>query len=137
MVVAADLYAPYPEGPVFGGRLGMVVWSWLGWVTPPCELFASWEIPSAATPEGSNASGFSDPTYDAACRTLLFGVGLEEAGAEAARATQRVFAEQLPALPLIVLPRVAAFGPGVCGLQADPSSVSLLWDLESLAPCAP
>ena len=73
------------------------------------------------------------------CRTRMYhGLGTAGmAGAEAARVTQRVFAEQLPALPLIVLPRVAAFGPGVCGLQADPSSVSLLWDLESLTPCAP
>jgi peptide/nickel transport system substrate-binding protein len=137
LVPAVDLYAPYPDGPVFGGRLGMVVWSWLGWVTPACELFASWEIPSAGSPEGSNASGFSDSTYDAACRTLLFGAALEGPGAEAARVTQRVFAEQVPALPLTVLPRVAAFGPGVCGLQADASSVSLLWDLEALAPCVP
>ena len=137
LVPAVDLYAPYPEGPVFGGQLGMVVWSWLGWVTPACELFASWEIPSTGTPEGSNASGFSDPAYDAACRTILFGAALEGAGAEAARVTQRVFAEQLPALPLIVLPRVAAYGPVVCSLQADPSSVSLLWEMESLAPCAP
>ena len=137
LVPAADLYAPYPGGPVFGGRLGMVVWSWLGWVIPSCELFASWEIPSAGTPEGSNASGFSDPTYDEACRALLFGADLERAGAEAARVTQRVFAEELPALPLAVLPRVAAFGPGVCGLQADASSFSLLWEIESLAPCAP
>jgi peptide/nickel transport system substrate-binding protein len=137
LLPAVDLYAPYPDGPVFGGRLGMVVWSWLGWVTPACELFASWEIPSAGSPEGSNATGFSDPTYDAACRTLLFGAALDGPGAEAARVSQRVFAEQVPALPLTVLPRVAAFGPGVCGLQADASSVSLLWDMESLAPCAP
>ena len=57
--------------------------------------------------------------------------------AEAARETQSVFAEHLPALPLAVWPRAAAVGPGVCGLTADPSALSLLWDLESLAPCTP
>ena len=134
---AADLFAPYPDGPAFGGHLGMVVWSWFGWVTPACDVFASWEIPSADVPEGSNASGFSDPAFDAACRAVLFSPGPEGAAVAAAGVTQRVFVEQLPALPLAVLPRVAAVAPGVCGLEADPSPVSLLADLETLAPCPP
>ena len=134
---AGDLFAPYPDGPAFGGHLGMVVWSWLGWVTPPCDLFASWEIPSAEVPEGSNASGFSDPAFDAACQAMLFSPGPEGAASAAAGVTQRIFAQQLPALPLAVLPRAAALAPDVCGLQADPSPVSLLWNLESLTPCPP
>ncbi|HET7010061.1 MAG TPA: ABC transporter substrate-binding protein [Anaerolineales bacterium] len=134
---AQDLFVPYPEGPAFGGDLDMVVWSWFGWVTPSCDLFASWEIPSDDRPEGVNASGFSDPAFDAACRSVLYGVGSEGLTAEAARETQRIFVDQMPALPLAGLPRTVALGPGVCGLEADSSSASLLWDLESLAPCAP
>jgi peptide/nickel transport system substrate-binding protein len=132
-----ELFATYPDGPAFGGRLGMVVWSWFGWVTPACDLFASWEIPSAERPEGSNASGFSDPAYDAACRAVLYGIGTEGGVAQAARETQRIFLDQMPAIPLATLPRAAGVGPGVCGLEADPSASSLLWDLESLTPCPP
>ena len=134
---AAELFSPFPDGPAFGGKLGMVVWSWFGWVTPSCDLFASWEIPSAENPEGSNASRFSDAAYDQACRAVLYALSSEGMMAEAARETQSVIAEHLPALPLAVWPRAAAVGPGVCGLTADPSALSLLWDLESLAPCTP
>jgi peptide/nickel transport system substrate-binding protein len=134
---ADQLFAPYPNGPAFGGRLGMVVWSWLGWVTPACDLFASWEIPSAETPEGANASGFSDAAYDTACRAILFSPGLEGVAAAAAKVTQQVFVNQLPALPLVVLPRIAATSPELCGPRADPSPPSLLWDIETLAPCRP
>jgi ABC-type oligopeptide transport system substrate-binding subunit len=115
----------------------MVVWSWLGWVTPACDLFASWEIPSAETPEGANASGFSDAAYDTACRAMLFSPGLEGVAAAAAKVTQQVFVNQLPALPLVVLPRIAATSPELCGPRADPSPPSLLWDIETLAPCRP
>jgi len=132
-----ELFAPYPDGPAFGGRLGMVVWSWFGWVTPACDLFASWEIPSAERQEGSNASGFSDPGFDSACQSVLYGIGTEGGVTQAARETQRIFLDQMPAIPLAALPRAAGVGPGVCGLEADPSASSLLWDLESLTPCPP
>lgn len=130
-----ELYAPYPDGRAFGGHVDMVVWSWFTWVTPPCDLFASWEVPSAAFPEGSNASGFSDASYDAACRAVLYSPGAEGGSAGAAALTQQVFRSDLPALPLVVLPRVVVVRASVCGLTLDPSPASLLWNLEAMTPC--
>jgi hypothetical protein len=55
-----------------------------------------------------------------------------EAYREGASLTQETFASQLPAIPLFLAPRIAASGPGVCGLAADPSAYSVLWNLEEL-----
>ena len=129
---AATLMAPWPDGPAFSRAYEALVWSWLTSISPPCEMFASWEIASDEVPFGSNASGFRSQEYDQACRAVLLGVPGGAAYPEAARQTQAVFADQLPALPLFVHPRLAAHRPEVCGLQADPSTFSLLWNLEML-----
>ena len=124
--------ARWPDGPAFSRAYEALVWSWLTSISPPCEMFASWEIASDDVPFGSNASGFRSQEYDQACRAVLLGVPGGAAYPEAARQTQAVFADQLPALPLFVHPRLAAHRPEVCGLQADPSTFSLLWNLEML-----
>ncbi len=129
---AAVLMSPWPDGIAFGRAYEAVVWSWLTPFSPACEMFASWEIPSDDAPFGSNASGFRNQDYDQACRALLLGVPGGAGYAEAARHSQAVFADQLPALPLFARPRLVAHRPQVCGLEADPSVFSLLWNLEGL-----
>lgn len=129
---SSQVMAPWPDGPAFGRTFEAVDWSWLTMVSPPCEMFASWEIASDRNPYGSNATGFSDPDYDQACRALLLGMPEIATYREGARLTQEIFASQLPAIPLFVPSRLAASGPGVCGLAVDPSAYSVLWNLEEL-----
>jgi ABC-type oligopeptide transport system substrate-binding subunit len=125
------LAAPYPDGVVFGGSFQAVLWAWPAWREVPCELFATSEIPTETVSNGANASGFSHAAYDQACAQVLLGGGVGTKSVQAANETQAILAEQLPTLPLYVLPRLMAYAPNVCGPQADPSVPSLLWSVES------
>jgi peptide/nickel transport system substrate-binding protein len=127
---AQEIFTPWPNGPVFGGRFDTVVWGWPVFVSPPCELYGSFEIPSADFPFGLNASGFADPQYDHACRRMIFGPATGEDFLDAVRETEEIYQVQLPSIPLFIRPRMIAFGEEVCGLAADPSSFSELWNLE-------
>jgi peptide/nickel transport system substrate-binding protein len=138
-VPADTLYAPWPDGPVFGRSFDLAVWPWLEWISPACELFTTAEIATAAFPQGSNASGFADPAYDSACGRARLGAGDAGAYGEAYREAQQILDEALPTVPLFQWPRLLVAGEGVCGLRLDPTA-SLLWNLEELKPgpaCGP
>lgn len=134
-LAAADLFAGWPDGPVFGRDFQAVIWSWPSASAPPCEMFSSWEIPSADHPFGSNASGFSHPDYDAACRELMFQVPDMASYADAAARVQSVFQTELPALPLFVRPRIVAYAAWLCGVEPDASALSVFGNLANLAAC--
>jgi len=109
------------------------LWAWPTWSVPPCELFLSSELPSQASPNGVNASGYSSPAYDRACSTLLLSGGWGEAAIQAAAETQALLAKDLPTLSLFARPRLLLAAPDICGLKADPSIPSLLWVIETLS----
>jgi peptide/nickel transport system substrate-binding protein len=132
----AELFASWPDGPVFGRSFQTVVWSWPAFGSPACDMFATWEVPSGDHPFGSNASGFSSQAYDQACRQVLWGVPDSPVYREGASETQAIFREQVPAVSLFVRPRVVAYAPWLCGVKLDPSSPSVLWNLESLSTCS-
>lgn len=127
-----ELFEPWPDGPAFGRQFQTVGWAWPSWVSPLCEMFAGQEIPSDGQPFGINASGFSSPEYDAACLDLLLGLPESGAYAAAARSTQQIFADNLPAVPLFMRPRVIAFGANVCGFAIEPTAFSAIWNLEEI-----
>ncbi len=130
---AQEIFTPWPNGPVFGGRFDTVLWAWPVFVSPPCELYGSFEIPSADFPFGVNASGFADQEYDRACKRLIFGPPTGEDSMEAVRVTEEIYQTQLPSIPLYIRPRLAVFGEEVCGVQVDPTTFSTLWNLEEIA----
>jgi peptide/nickel transport system substrate-binding protein len=132
-----ELFASWPDGPVFGRTFQAVVWSWPTLISPPCDMFASWEVPSEDHPYGSNASGFNDEAYDAACGRVLLGAPNTSAYADAISQTQAILRDSLPAIPLYVRPRWVAHAPWLCGVSLDPSSPSVLWNIEALGACPP
>lgn len=137
---AAELLAPWPDGPIFGRTFQTAGWSWLGLGSPACEVFASWEVASDDNPYGSNASGFRNREYDQACAASLLGLPGSESAAAAARETQEIIAEEIVAMPLLARPRLVATSPQVCGVSVDVSSPSQLWNPESWdlgEACAP
>jgi peptide/nickel transport system substrate-binding protein len=134
---AAELFAPWPDGPGFSRTFQTLGWAWPGWVSPLCEMFAGWEVPSAANPFGANASGFTDPGYDSACSVLLHGQPGSSDYLAAAEETQAIFANRLPAIPLYMRPRVIASGPEICGLGINSTAFSALWNIEEVRPCGP
>ena len=122
------------EGVVFGRQFTMAQFTWLSGATPSCELYLGREIPSAENGWiGQNATGFSDAAYDAACESALGALPDEPAYAEGFRRAQQVFAEALPSLPLYLKLRVLAGRADLLGLQADATSASGMWNIETLS----
>ncbi|MGE5248834.1 MAG: ABC transporter substrate-binding protein, partial [Bacteroidota bacterium] len=127
-----DLYAPGPEGPLFGRRFDLIEYSMgVNGIEPPCEWFTTSEIPSAANHWiGTNVTGYSSAEYDAACTAARASLPDEPAYTESYRQTQILFATDLPAIPLYYRLRVAAARPDFCHFDLDPSG-SPLWNIEA------
>jgi peptide/nickel transport system substrate-binding protein len=126
-----ELVAPWPAGPAFGRGFTAVVWPWLDWIYPLCEMYRTTEIPGDALPFGINASGFSDPAYDQACHTMILTYPGLAAYQEAARQTQERFRAELPGLPLLVKPSLLAASGEMCGIESGPLAASHLWNIEA------
>lgn len=132
---AEALYAPGPDGPLFGRNFDMAQYAWSTAVEPPCYLYTSQEIPGFY-PEfpkgwgGANASGFSNLDYDRACRTAMNTLPDDPQHREAHLQAQAIFAEDLPAIPLYWLSRVAALRLDLCNAVDAPSGEFAFWNLE-------
>jgi peptide/nickel transport system substrate-binding protein len=127
-----DLYAPGPEGLLFGRRFDLIQYAMsTDSVAPPCEWFTSSEIPNAANHWiGTNVTGFSSAAYDAACKNAGLSLPGEAAYADAFHQTQTIFASELPAIPLYYRVKVAAAVPDLCHFDLDPSA-NPLWNIEA------
>jgi len=135
---AEQLYAPAPDGMLFGRAFDLAQFSWAAGRTPPCFIYTTEEIPTLANGwlgtryGGLNLTGYSNDAYDAACAAAL-GAGLDDANAAANHGVaQMIIANDLPSIPLFYQIRAAAARPDLCGLAPDPSSRSLLWNIEAL-----
>jgi len=127
-----DFFADGPDGPVFGRRFDLALFSWLNSLAPPCELYLSSEIPR---PENwwssSNDPGYSSADYDAACRSALYALpGMEDYSRFHLEA-QRIFSYDLPVLPLYFVPDVVAVRPGVSGVILNAGQYLEFWNIEA------
>jgi peptide/nickel transport system substrate-binding protein len=129
VLTRGELEADWPDGPVFGRRFDLALFGWRVGSTPPCELFTSAQVAADDNPGGANNTGYASAAFDAACRAALWPLDLE-ASAEHHRQAQRLFASDVPALPLYFQPRYAVTGPGLQGYTLDGSSASELWNIE-------
>ncbi len=138
----ADLYAPGPDGPLFGRGFELAEFAMgsLG-IEPPCEWFTSLEVPNEVNHwVGTNLSGYSNPDFDAACSSARQSLPNETTYAEAYMEAQSIFVQDLPVLPLYWRIKIAATRLEVCGYSLDPTASSGLWNVESMnigAECAP
>lgn len=131
-VSPADLYAPGPEGPLFGRQFDLAQYA-LGTEgsEPPCSWFIGDGIPSEANSWiGSNITGFRNDDYDSACRTAQFSMREDSSYLASYRQTQILLAEELPAIPLYSRLRIAAARPDLCGFDLDPTA-NPLWNVEA------
>jgi peptide/nickel transport system substrate-binding protein len=125
-----ELFTPWPNGPIFGGRFDLVGWAWPVFTSPPCEMFAGFETPSADYVFGINASGYKNADYDRSCQRILLGPRLGEDYTNAVQETQKLLQSDVPFIPLFMRPRVIAFGSEMCGVELDPTTFSALWNIE-------
>lgn len=127
-----ELYAPGPEGPLFGRKFDLAQYA-LGveGAEPPCGWFSSGDIPSESNSwAGTNITGFRNEEYDSACRAAQSSMREDASYLTNYRRTQSIFAQELPAIPLYSRLRIAAARPDLCGFDLDPSA-NPLWNIES------
>lgn len=110
-LTSAELYAPGPDGPLFGRQFDLALIAWQPPPGPDCGLYTSWAVPNAGNAWiGTNIAGFSDPAYDAACTAAALALpGEVDAHLAAAEAA---FVELLPAVPLTAPPLIEVWRVG-------------------------
>jgi peptide/nickel transport system substrate-binding protein len=134
---AEALFAPGPQGALFGRNFSLAQFGWAASLEPPCYLYTSQEIPGPY-PEfpkgwgGANLSGYSSPDFDRACAQALSTLPEMPEHRLAHFLAQSIFAEDLPVLPLYQRLKLVAARPDLCGIAIDSSTESALWNLESL-----
>ena len=126
------LFAPGPEGILFGRRFDLAQFSWRAQPDPLCDLFLSSQIPDAGHWDRPNVAGFLDDEYDTACLSALEAPLDSDAYAAGHAEAQRIFSARLPALPLFQRPKVTLARGSVIGLSLDPTQGSELWNIEQL-----
>lgn len=123
------MYAPAPDGELFGRKFDLAQIAWQAGQRIPCDLFQTSQIPSAKNQwMGINLGGYSSKTFDSACQ-LARSDGSDSQ--TAAAAVQKQFSDDLPAIPLYFHLKIAASRPDLCGLDMDVSSRSALHGIES------
>ena len=132
----SELFAPGPDGPLFGRNFSMAQVGWVATNKPPCYLYTTQEIPGPY-PEysrgwgGANASGYSNPEFDLACQRALNTLPEDSEHLAAHFQAQTVFSEDLPAIPLYLHSKVIAMRPDMCSTVLDSAEAVGLWDLET------
>jgi ABC-type transport system substrate-binding protein len=113
-----------------GLRAGSTTWdvALLPWVAQPGTTNADELFHSASGRHGLyNYGSYSNPEVD----RLLDRLGADLDGTqrdELVRELEQKLWEDLPTLPLYSLPDIAAFGPGVRGVQLNPNDAGLTWN---------
>lgn len=140
---AGEVYAPGPEGAVFGRHFDLAQFVWSSGPQPRCELWTSTQIPGDPSQidaegaplfpfgwGGTNAGGFSSAEFDQACQAASEALPGQAGYLQAHYKAQEVFASQLPVLPLYQHLRVVVARSDLCGLTFDPSARSELAAIE-------
>jgi peptide/nickel transport system substrate-binding protein len=129
---ASEWFAVGPDGPLYGRKYDLGEFAWKTSVIPPCDLFLSSKIPGAGNNwSGQNTPGFANPAFDDACNLQMQSLPGEDTFIEGALEAQRIFAEQLPVVPLFLVLKTAAARPDMCGYSLDPTSSSDFWNIEA------
>jgi peptide/nickel transport system substrate-binding protein len=126
-----DFYASGPQGVLFGRTFDAAEYAMgVNGLEPPCEWFTTKEIPNSKNLWiGTNVSGYQNPDYDNQCQTARSSIRGEPSYNDAMNQTQRLFAQELPSIPLYFRLKLAAMRPDMCGFQLDPTA-SPLWNIE-------
>ncbi len=100
-----SLYAPGPDGLLFGRQFDLALISWQPMPGGDCQLYQSWAQPSDENYWiGTNIAGLLNEGYDNACANAALALPGEKE--EAVRQSELVYLRELPAVPLISIPRV-------------------------------
>ena len=130
-------FAPGPAGKVFGRQFDLAQLAWINRIQPDCGLYLSRHIPGPILDgfngwQSVNVSGWSNEAYDAACNEALSSLPGQPGYGEAHQEAMRIFAQELPAMPLFTRMRLAATTPDVLNFRLDSTQPSALWNAFEL-----
>jgi peptide/nickel transport system substrate-binding protein len=134
---SSEWFADGPDGPLFGRKYDLGEFAWLTGVQPSCNLYITAEIPGP-TEEGftgwggANATGWSNPEYDAICQTALGSLPGTPEYEEAHMEAQRLFSQEVPVIPLFLRLKIGAARPEICNYSIDPTQNSELYNIEEI-----
>jgi peptide/nickel transport system substrate-binding protein len=137
-IPANDLFAGWPDGPLFGRQFDLGIYAWLTGVEPPCIWYHTDQIPSDENPGGMNDTGYSDPTYDLTCDSALQALYEHDKLSLHGEAV-RIFTEDLPVLPLFARVNLDLMIPQITHFQSNPMNYHTvpneyrLWNIEEYA----
>ncbi len=124
----ADLFAPGPEGPLFGRNFDLALISWQKTAGNVCELYRSEAIPNSGNYWiGTNLAGLADVDFDARCTAFGNAELMQNPGDE-----PDLLAEYLPALPL--MPQLSLW---IASNRVDLAGGSVFADLGLWRPVLP
>jgi peptide/nickel transport system substrate-binding protein len=129
---ASEWFADGPEGPLFGRHFDMGEFAWLTGVEPPCNLYLCSEIPSEENGwAGQNDPGYCNEEYDRVCNAAMQSLPGTPEYEQYHLEAQRLFAEELPVIPLFLRFKLAAYRPEVTGFIMDPTANTEMWNIEA------
>jgi len=131
LLPASELFAPGPDGPVFGRRFDVALFAWVSDMELPCQYWQSNRIfmGEDSGEIAENATGWSNEAFDAACQQAQRAFGGSPEYVAAHQAAWRIFAEELPALPLFPRVKLAVARPEVLTFAPDSTQNSEMWNL--------
>ena len=108
-----SLYAPGPEGPLFGRQFEMALLSWQPMPGGDCQYYQSWNMPADENYWiGTNVAGLLNESYDNACAEAVLALPGERP--EAVRGSELAFLDNLPAVPLFSIPEAMVIPSSNC-----------------------
>jgi peptide/nickel transport system substrate-binding protein len=129
----SELYAPGPEGLIFGRNFDLVLIDWQYSPAPACYLYSTAQIPRAGNYWiGGNVSGYSNDKFDVACSSLMRAIPGDGDWELSLQQAEEYFATDLPAIPLFKLPKLVLMRSDFCSFSFDPYARSDLSNLENL-----
>ena len=127
-----DLYAPGPEGRIFGRNFDLAQILWMAGSEPPCSLYMTDQIPTAENFWiGANVGGYSNPAFDSACQMARSArpdaLDIYES---AHKEAQRIFIEDMPAIPMYFNLHIGATRVDFCNFSVNRAARSDGWNIE-------
>ncbi len=127
----SEFFASGVDSLLYGQRFDLAEFAWVTTRIPPCDLYTSGEIPSwTNNGHGDNVGGYSNPDYDKACQAAMEALpGTTDYDTYHLRALS-LFANDLPALPLVARTFFVVARPDLVGPVADPTETVETWNIE-------
>lgn len=130
----SQVYAPGPDGPLFGRDFDLALIAWQPGAELDCSLYTSGQVPSAENYWiGTNIAGFADPGYDAACSSA--NLALPGETDTALIQAERAYHAGLPTVPLFAPPVITILPSMPCAENAVIDGVDVFSQIEYLERC--